>query len=80
MARRLDSRQDRRLRNFVEDDAICGLGVQLQDFRKVPTDGFSLAVFIGSQPYGLGLLGCGPQVGYNFLLVVGYFILRLKRF
>ena len=58
MAWVLDSVQDGRFGNFVEDDTACLLLIQSENFAKVPADGFSLAVLIGCQPNLLGLL-CG---------------------
>ena len=67
--------QDGVLGDFVEHDAFRGAGVQSEHFTQVPADGFSLAVLIGSQPYGGGLLCLLLQFGYHFCLVGWYLVL-----
>ena len=36
---------------------------------------FSLAVLIGSEPYGLGFFGCFAELFYELFLIVGDFVL-----
>ncbi len=67
----LDGVEDGVLGDFVEDDA-AGVGrLELQHLEQVPGNGLPLAVLIGSQPDGLGLLGAFLQLGHEGLLVVG---------
>ena len=72
--------EDGRFRNFVEYNTARGGRVEFKDFRKVPRDGFSLAVLIGSQPNGLAFLGLRAQIADNFLFVVGNYIDGRKSF
>ena len=72
-ARLLDGLQDRPLGDFVEDDALGLVDGETQHFGQVPCDGFSFAVFIGRQPYGLALGQLGQFV-HHFLLVARDFI------
>ena len=74
MARMLNGGEDSGLRDFVENDALCLRGVQFEHFGEVPRDGFSLAVLIGSQPDGFGLLGSGAQFADHVHLVGRYLI------
>ena len=64
--------EDSGLGDLVEHDAVGLLLIQAQHLAQVPADGFSLAVFIGSQPHLLGLLGIAAQLGNQFFLLVGY--------
>ena len=58
-----------RFGNLVENDTVCLLLIQSEYFAKVPADGFSLAVLIGSQPNLLGFLGCRFQFGNELFLL-----------
>ena len=69
----LDGFEDRPLGDFVEDDALGLVDGEPQHFGQVPCDGFSFAVFIGRQPYGLALGQLGQFV-HHFLLVARDFI------
>ena len=66
------------LRNLVEHYALCACRVQFQHLLQMPRDGFSLAVLIGSQPYGFRFCRHFLQCLYYPLLVGRYFILRSK--
>ena len=57
----------------MEDDALGLVDGEPQHFGQVPCDGFSFAVFIGRQPYGLAL-GKFGQFVHHFLLVARDFI------
>ena len=76
----LNGVEDGRFRDFVEHNTARGGRIEFKDFRKVPRDGFSLAVLIGSQPNGLALLSLRTQIADNFLLVVGNYIDGRKSF
>ena len=74
VARCLDGVQDGALCDFVEDDAARACRVEPEDLCQMPRDGFSLAVFIGCEPHGLGL-GCfALELGDELALVGGHFI------
>ena len=78
MTRMLDGLQNGGFGNLVEDDTV-GLGlVQSQHLTQMPGDGFSLAVFIGCEPYFLCLLRVRLQFADESLLVIGDFVFRLK--
>ena len=55
-ARRLDGVKDCAFGDFVKYDAFCLFRRQTEHLVQVPSDGFSLAVLIGSQPDLLGFL------------------------
>ena len=78
MARVLDGLQDSGFGNLVEDDTVGLLLIQSQHLAQVPGDGFSLTVFIGCEPYLLGFLCLGAQVGNQFGLLFGDLIFRLQ--
>ena len=78
--RMLNGVEDGRFRNFVEYNAARGGRIEFKDFRKVPRDGFSLAVLIGSQPNGFAFLGLCAQITNDFLLIVGNYIDGRKSF
>ena len=66
------------LGNLVEHDAL-GLGlVEAERLGKVPGNGLSLAVFIGSQPDGVGLVGKLLEFVHDVLLLRGYDVFRLE--
>ena len=69
----LDGFEDGPLGDFVEDDTLGLVDGETQHFGQVPCDGFSFAVFIGRQPYGLALGQLGQFV-HHFLLVARDFI------
>ena len=50
----------------MKNDPAAFLGGKAEVFVQVPSDGFSLAVFIGSQPNHFGLLGQGLEFFYQF--------------
>ena len=79
-ARMSNSVQDSCFRDFVKNDTARRSRVQFQNFRKVPRDGFSLAVFIGCQPNGLRLLSCCTKITHHFLFVSRNFVVRLEGF
>ncbi len=60
--------------DFVEHYAPGVFRFQFQNLVQVPCDGFSLAVFIGREPYGVGLGGGFAQFGHKLGLVVGNFV------
>ena len=62
----------------MEYDAPRGLRLQPEHLKQMPGDGLSLAVFIGCEPYHLGLLGFLAEVGHQRLLVVGNLIFRFE--
>ena len=62
----------------MEDDAAGLLPRQVQGFAKVPGDGLSLAVLIGSQPDGVCLGGEFLELGHYLLLVRGNHVFRLE--
>ena len=62
-------------RDFVEDDSTRIFGPQSQHFIEVPTDSFSFAVFIGSQPDHVCLICHTLQLSHHLLLVGGNFVL-----
>ena len=68
-ARMLNGFQDGGLGDFVEHDAACVLGLEVQHFGQMPSDGFPLAVLITCQPHGLSLGGLGFQLLDQFLFV-----------
>ena len=69
LPRMLDGFEDCGFGDFVENDATSGFGTQFQDFLQMPRDGFSLAVFIGGEPYGVHLLGVLFQLSHDVCLV-----------
>ena len=78
LARVVHRVQDGVFGDLVENNPA---GFVLRDFKGVgemPGDGFSLAVFIGSEPDGVGLVGQTLQVRHHPLLVVGHHVLRSK--
>ena len=72
----LNGFEDGRLRDFMEHDAVCLLLVKAQHLTQMPRDGFSLTVFIGSQPDLLSLLRLLLQFTDKFALVVRYLVSR----
>ena len=56
--------------DFVEDDAPGLFGVEPEYLVEVPGDGFSFAVFIGSEPHHVGFGGFGFE-GFDEVLLVG---------
>ena len=62
----------------MEDDAAGVLFLEAEGLEKVPGNGFSLAVFIGCEPYGMGSLGCTLEFGNKFLLFSRDNIVRLE--
>ena len=79
LTRMLNGIQDGRLCNLVEDDTTRVLGLQSEHLVKVPADGLSLAVFIGSQPHHPCLVGLTLQLGHHLLLVGRHLILWRER-
>ena len=78
LARVVHRVQDGVFGDLVENNPA---GFVLGDFKGVgemPGYGFSLAVFIGSEPDGVGLVGQTLQVGHHPFLVVGHHVLRSK--
>ena len=65
----LDCFENRVLGDFVEGDAPGFLRGEPESLVKMPGNGFSLAVFIGSEPDGVRLGGKTLEFGYGFLLV-----------
>ncbi len=57
----------------MEDDALGAVDGEPQHFGQVPCDGFSFAVFIGSEPNGF-VLGQPGQLVDHFLLVARDFV------
>ena len=57
--------------NLVEHDTLGLLLIQSQHLTQVPRDSFSLAVFIGCEPYLTGFLGLVLQFTDQFLLLIG---------
>ena len=74
-----DGFEDGGFGDFVKHDAACRGGVELEHFGQVPRDGFSLAVFIGGEPDGVGLLGLGAEFAHHACLVGRNFIFGLER-
>ena len=74
----LDGFQDGRLGDFVEHDAAGLLPRQVQRLAKVPGNGLSLAVLIGSQPHGPGLGGQLPELCHHLLFLRGDNVFRLE--
>ena len=68
-ARILDGVQNGRLGNLVKDNAFSRFILQPQHLVKVPRNGLSLAVLIGSEPNRFGVFGGFLQVGDKFFLV-----------
>ena len=71
IARILDGVEYRLLGNLVEYDSLCVFRIQFQCLLQMPCYGFPFAVFIGCQPYLVGLLHCFLQVGNQFVLLLG---------
>ena len=78
VARVVDSFEDGRLGNLVEDDAAGLFDRQAEGFSQVPGNGLSFAVFIGSQPDRIRFCGGGAQFGYRLLLVGRNFVLGFE--
>ena len=76
----LDGGEDGGLRDFVEDNAPCIGGVEVEYLCQVPADGLSFAVFIGCQPYGIALLCFGAEALHYVALVSGDFVFGGKGF
>ena len=74
----LDGVEDGVLCDFVENYAARIVGLESQDLVEVPCNGLSLAVFIGSQPYCVGLGGGTFELGDKLGLVFGYFVNRVE--
>ena len=74
VARVGDGVEDGVLGDFVEDDAAGVFRFEPEHFVEVPRDGLTLAVFIGGEPYGLGLRGGFLELGHERLLVGGNLI------
>ncbi len=64
--------------DFVEHYAPGVFRFQFQNLVQVPCDGFSLAVFIGREPHGLGLGGRLAQFAHQRLLLVGNLVHRTE--
>ena len=64
--------------NLVEDDTVGLLFVQSQYLTQVPGDGFSFTVLIGCEPYFLGFVCLGLQIGNKFCLFFRNFVFRFK--
>ena len=64
----------RRLGDFVKHYSLRGGRVEAEDFREVPGDGFSFAVFIRCEPDRVGLFGGRLQFLDHLLLVGGYLV------
>src|SRR5690606_39469516 len=62
----------------MEYNAPCLIGLQLQNFSKVPGYRLSFTVLIGSKPYRIRFIHKGLQFLYQLLLFRGHYILRLK--
>ena len=71
-----DGLEDGVLRDFVEDDTAGLLLREAEGLAQMPGNGLSFTVFIGSQPYGVGFLRGGGQIGHRLFLVGRNFILR----
>ena len=67
------------LGNLVEYDAVGLFLVKSQYFTQMPRDGFSFTVFIGCQPYLLGLAGILTKLLDDFFLFFRNLIFRDKR-
>ena len=76
--RLLDCAEDRLLGNFVEHNTFGRLDGQTQHLREVPSDSLSLAVLIGSQPYGLDAVSQLAQLRNHLFLIVGDLIDRTE--
>ena len=57
--------------DLVEDDTAGLLWLELEGFAQMPSDGFSFAVFIGSEVDEVGFLCCGFEFAHQALLVLG---------
>ena len=79
MARSIYRSKYGRLRNLMEHDAVCLLLIKSEHLAQMPTDGLSLAVFIGSEPHFLNILGTASQFAHKFFLIFRYLIVRLQR-
>ena len=64
---------------LVEYDAVGVLLVKPQHLAEVPRDGFPLAVFIGGEPYLVGLFGVLAQLLYELGLLRRNFVVGLER-
>ena len=65
-----DGAEDGILGNLMECYAPGAVFIESQGLHEMPGNGLSFAVFIGSQPYYIGLLRKFAQLGNNPLLVV----------
>ena len=63
----------------MEHDTLRVLRLEPEDCIKVPADGLSLAVLIGCQPYGVGLLNLAFEAAHELLLLGRNLIFWLKR-
>ena len=73
-ARRLDGVKDCAFGDFVKYDAFCLFRRQTEHLVQVPSDGFSFAVLIGSEPDRVCLFRFSLQLLHKFLLVGRDFI------
>ena len=65
--------------NLVEYDAVGIVLVQAQHLTQMPTDGLSLAVFIGCQPHALCLLDLLLELAHQLAFLLGYLVIGLHR-
>ena len=63
----------------MEDDTRSLFLIKSEHLTEVPADGFSFAILIGCEPHLLGSFGVLLEFCYNFLLILWYLIVRLKR-
>ena len=66
--------QNGRLGDFMKYNTFGFERVEAEYFGQMPGYGFSLAVFIGCEPYGFGLLGGTMKLVDKRFLVGGYFV------
>ena len=78
VARMLDGIEDSRLGNLMEDDAARVVGRQSQHLEQMPSNGFSLAVFITCEPHEVGLSSLILEFLDMLLLVFGNFVERFE--
>ena len=79
MSRMFNSFKNGRLCNFVEHNAVGVLFIKSEHFAQMPRDGFSFAVFIGSQPHFLGFLRLRLQFSNEFFLFIWNLIVGFQR-
>ena len=81
VGRRVDERVDARLHQFfagIGRLAFSMFRIEFQYLIQVPRDGFSLAVLIGSQPYGICFFRFRFQCLYQRFFIFRDFIVRFK--